>query len=45
MYDAWESTRYTIDIIQPRMMLGSNTGMLATEYKLPKDNGQLIENK
>ncbi len=36
----WDGTEYTMDIDQPRMMMGFYVGMLATEYKLLKDNGQ-----
>jgi len=31
-----------MDVDQPRMMMGFYIGMLATEYKLLKDNGQLL---
>jgi len=37
----WDGTEYTMDIDQPRMMMGFYIGLLATEYKLLKDNGQI----
>lgn len=36
----WDGTTQTIQAVQPRMMMGFYIGMLATEYKLLKDNGQ-----
>ncbi len=41
MEEQWDGTEYTMDIDQPRMMMGFYIGMLATEYKLLKDNGQI----
>ncbi|MGD9492718.1 MAG: hypothetical protein AB7V36_05140 [Bacteroidales bacterium] len=40
MEEQWDGTEYTMDIDQPRMMMGFYIGMLATEYKLLKDNEQ-----
>ncbi|MGD9492742.1 MAG: hypothetical protein AB7V36_05260 [Bacteroidales bacterium] len=36
----WDATAYSMNMEQPHMMMGFYVGMLATEYKLLKDNGQ-----
>jgi len=40
-FDQWDGTTKTIQTVQPRMMMGFYVGLLATEYKLLNDNGQI----
>lgn len=42
-FTQWDGTTKTTQIVQPRMMMGFYIGMLATEYKLLKDNGQYAD--